>query len=102
MTLKRGIKVSPVIIDSLGRNMTTKLKNVVTNYRYGLMSKKQAKTRSGKIIDDEFNTLLRVSRDQVRFKIGYVGKLPPEELARLKRWRDTYKRGFMKIIRDVK
>lgn len=82
--------------------MTRQLKGVVINYRFGVITKQRATEAGRRIIEDEFKTLLRMSRDRVRWTIRKVGELPPEAQRRLERWRDEYVQDFLKILDDVK
>lgn len=82
--------------------LTRRLMGIKNNYFWGLMSKKRAKEQGRLAIEDEFAVLLRVGRDRVRYALGRVSELPPEELARLRRWRDEYIADFSNIIDDIK
>jgi len=67
------------------------------------MSRKRALEKSKQVIYRQFDTLLGLSRDRVRYAVGGrpVG-LPPEELARLEKWRDDYVADFWKILDDAR
>jgi len=75
---------------------------IKNNYFWGLMSKKRAKEQGRLVIEDEFKVLLRVSRDKIRYTLGRVSELPPEERDRLERWKRDYIADFSNIIDDVK
>jgi len=86
----------------LTRDLSRKLKAVVSGYRLGFYSKSHAKRRGEYLIRDEFETLLRVSRDRLKFSTGRAVDLPAEERQRLEQWRDGYIRDFGGIIDDVR
>lgn len=66
------------------------------------MSKKRAKEQGRRVIEDEFRVLLRVGRDRVRYALGRVIELPPEELERLVRWKNDYILDWGRIVDDIK
>jgi len=88
--------------DMLTRDLTRRLMAIRRNYRHRLMSNERAKDSGRRVIEDEFKVLLRVSRDRVRYSLGRVSELPPEELARLMRWRDDYVADWARIIDDTR
>lgn len=88
--------------DMLTNTLTRRLMGIKNNYFWGLISKERAKASGKAVVEDEFETLLRVSRDRIRYDLGRVSELPPEELARLRRWRDNYIADFSNIIDDIK
>jgi len=85
-------------VADLGR----KLKSIIISYRHDFYSKEVAKERGKGVIEDEFDALLRLSRDRVRWRLKRPVELPPEERRRLERWRDDYIKDFNGIIDDVK
>jgi len=78
------------------------LKGLATNYRFGFLSKEQAKKQGRRLIDNHFETMLRMSRDRIRTAVKVVGELPPEERRRMERWRDDETRNFNGILDDVR
>jgi len=97
--------------DMLTNDLNRKLMAIRRNYYHGLISKAQAKASGRAVIEDEFETLLRVSRNRVQYtfrrKIELPTfrrkiELPPEDRARLERWRDDYIGDWGRIIDDIK
>ena len=86
----------------LTKDLSHQLKAIATSYRHRFYSKEVAKERGKQRIEDEFETLLRVSRDRVRWTLRRPVELPPEERTRLERWRDETILGFYKILDDIK
>ena len=86
----------------LSRNLGRRLKAVAANYRLGLVSRDQALAQARRYIDAEFETMLRVSRDRIRWTLGRAVELPDEARTRLERVRDQYVSDFEKILGDVK
>jgi len=71
------------------------------NLRFRLISAEWAKTTGRKAIENEFDTLLRVSRDRVQYTLRRKVELPPEERERLERWRDGYVADWERIVDDI-
>ena len=82
--------------------LTRRLMGIKNNYFWGLISKERAKASGRAAIEDEFKTLLRVSRDRVQYTFKRRIELPPEERDRLERWRDEYVVDWGRIMDDVK
>jgi len=100
--MTRRIMVSRGTQDMLTRDLNRQLLSIRRNYYHGLTSKAQAKASGKAVIEDEFLTLLRVGRDRIRYDLGRVAELPPEDRARLERWRDNYIADWGRIIDDIK
>lgn len=100
--MSRRISVPRGLQDLLTSTLTRRLMGIKNNYFWNLMSKERAKEQGRLAIEDEFRTLLRVGRDRVRYALGRVSELPPEERARLERWRNEYVADFGNIIDGVK
>ena len=96
ITIGRGTQ------DVLTRDLNRRLLAIRRNYYHGLISKERAKESGRRVIEDEFEVLLKVSHDRVQYVLRRPVNLPPEERARLERWRDNYVADFGKIIDDVK
>jgi len=83
-------------------DINRRLKAIIISYRHDFYTKEVAKERGKAAIEDEFDALLRLSRDRVRWRLKRPVDLPPEERRRLERWRDDYIKDFYGIIDDVK
>lgn len=84
-------------------DLSRQLKAIRTNYVNDLMSRKRAVAKAKQVIYRQFDVLLRLSRDRIRHVIGRrLVNLPPEELARLEKWRDDYLADFEKILDDAR
>ena len=99
--MSRRISVPRGLQDLLTSTLTRRLMGIKNNYFWNLMSKEWAKEQGRLVIEDEFRVLLRVGRDRIRYALGRVSELPPEELSRLRRWRDEYISDFFNIIDDT-
>jgi len=88
--------------DMLTSVLTRHLIGIKNNYFWGLISKERAKASGRAVIEHEFETLLRVSRDRVQYTFKRKIELPPEEKIRLERWRDDYIVDWERIIDDIK
>ena len=71
------------------------------NLHFRLISVEWAKTIGRKAIENEFETLLRVSQNRVQYTLRRRVELPPEERGRLERWRDGYVADWERIVDDV-
>jgi len=100
--MSRRIRVGRGLHGRQTRDLSRRLKGIITNYRFALITKKRARELGRAAIDDEFETLLRASRDRVRTALRRPVELPPEERRRLERWRDDYIGDFNAILADVK
>ncbi len=87
--------------DMLARDLSRRLMAIRRNLRFRLISQEWAKTTGRKAIENEFETLLRVSRDRVQYTLRRKVELPPEERARLERWRDEYVADWGRIVDDI-
>ena len=87
--------------DMFTKDLSRQLKAIVISYRHGFHSKEVAKERGKAVIEDEFETLLRLSHDRIRWTLRRPVNLPPEERARLERWKDDYVLDFYKILDDI-
>ena len=99
--MSRRIRVGSGTQDRETNDLVRQLKAVVINFRGGVVSKERAKEKARRVIQRQFDFLLRLSRDRIRYQLKRVVELPPEELARLERWRDDYIADFEKIIDDT-
>jgi len=99
--MSRRIRIGHGALERETKDITRQLKAVVINFRSGVASKKRAREKAKQIISRQFDTLLRMSRDRIQYQLKRVVELPPEELARLERWRDEYIEDFYKILDDV-
>ena len=88
--------------DMLTRDLSRRLMAIRRNYHHGLLSKERAKASGNAVIEDEFETRLRVSRDRVQYIFRRKIELPPEERTRLERWRDGYIEDWERIIDDIR
>ena len=86
----------------LTNDLNRQLMSIRRNYYHGLISKAQAKASGRAVIEDEFETLLRVSRNRVQYTLKRVASLTPEDRARLERWRDDYVVDWGRIVDDIK
>jgi len=86
----------------LARDLSRRLMAIRRNYRHRLISASWAKSTGKAAIEDEFRTLLRVSQNRVQYALKRRIELPPEERARLERWRDEYVKDWERIVDDVK
>ena len=87
--------------DMLARDLSRRLMAIRRNLRFRLISAEWAKNTGRRAIENEFRTLLRVSRDRVQYTFRRKVELPPEELARLERWRDEYIADWGRIVNDI-
>ena len=86
----------------LANDLNRRLMAIRRNYYHKLMSNDWAKESGRRVIEDEFKVLLRVSRDRIRYSLGRVSELPPEELERLVRWKNEYILDWGRIIDGIK
>jgi len=100
--MSRTIRVGQGAQNRFAADLNRKLKAIIISYRHDFYTKEVAKERGKVAIEDEFNALLRLSRDRVRWTLRRPVELPPEERRRMERWRDEYIRDFNAIIDDVK
>lgn len=100
--MSRRIRVGQGASNRFAADIIRRLKGIVISYRHDFYSKEIAKERGKTVIEDEFDALLRLSRDRVRWTLKRPVELPPEERRRLERWRDDYIKDFYGIIDDVK
>lgn len=100
--MTQRILIGRGIQDMLTGDLTRRLMGIKNSYFWGLISKKRAKASGKAVIEDEFKTLLRVSRDRVQYTFRRKIELPPEERTRLERWRDGYIEDWKRIIDDIK
>jgi len=100
--MSRRIQVGRGASDRFVSDLNRKLKAIIISYRHGFYTKETAKERGKATIEDEFDALLRLSHDRVRWTLKRPVDLPPEDRARLERWRDDYIKDFDGIIDDVK
>ena len=87
--------------DMLVRDLSRRLMAIRRNLRFRLISAEWAKTTGKHAIENEFETLLRVSRDRVKYTLRRKVELPPEERGRLERWRDGYVADWERIVDDI-
>ena len=59
----------------LNNDLNRQLMSIRRNYYHGLISKAQAKASGRAVIEDEFETLLRVSRNRVQYTLKRVASL---------------------------
>jgi len=100
--MNRRIMVGRGTQDLLANDLNRKLMSIRRNYYHGLTSKAQAKASGKAVIEDEFLTLLRVGRNRIRYDLGHVADLPPEDRARLERWKRDYIADWGRIIDGIK
>ena len=100
--MSRRIRVSRGTLARGSNDLGRRLKGLVTNYRFALVSKQRALEQGKRLIDNHFETMLRLSRDRIRTALKVTAELPPEERKRLERWRDDYVADFEKILDDVR
>ena len=63
-----------------------------------MMTKKEAKHQAKLIFDQEFLTLLQLSKQEVRVQSGFVGDIPPDEMRRLVGWKNEEIQNFNTVI----
>jgi len=100
--MSQRIRVGQGTQNRSAADLNRKLKAIIISYRHDFYSKETAKERGKAAIEDEFESLLRLSRERVRWTLKRPVELPPEERRRLERWRDDYIKDFYGIIDDVK
>lgn len=100
--MSRRISVSRGFQDMSAKDLSRHLTAIRRDYRGHLISKERAKERGRRVIEDEFEVLLRMSHDRVRWSLKRPVELPPEERSRLERIRDEYIADFNRIIDDIK
>ena len=87
--------------DMLARDLSRWLMAIRRNLRFRLISAEWAKTTGRKAIENEFETLLKVSQNRVQYTLRRKVELPPEERQRLERWRDEYVVDWERIVDDI-
>ncbi len=100
--MSQRIQVSQGAQNRFAADLNRKLKAIITGYRHAFYTKKIAKGRGKAAIMDEFDALLRLSHDRVRWTLKRPVTLPPEERRKLERWRNDFIKDFNGIIDDVK
>ena len=83
-------------------DLTRRLKGIQTNYRFGIMDKKQAQLVGARVIEDHYQTMLRFTRGRLGYSLGRPVSLAPEDRRRLDRWRDEAVEDWNTILDDVK
>jgi len=83
-------------------DLTRRLKGIQTNYRFGIMDKARARYIGARVIEDHYQTLLRLTRGRLGYSLGRPVTLAPEEQRRLDRWRDEATADWNAILDDVK
>jgi len=100
--MSQRIRVGQGTQNRFATDLNRKLKAIIISYRHDFYSKETAKERGKVAIEDEFDSLLRLSHDRVRWTLKRPVDLPPEERRRMERWRNDYVKDFNGIIDDVK
>jgi len=83
-------------------DLTRRLKGIQTNYRFGIMDKARAQYTGARVIEDHYQTLLRLTRGRLGYSLGRPVSLSPEDQRRLDRWRDEAIKDWGAILDDVK
>lgn len=96
------ILISQGAQDREAKDLGRRLKAVVINYRFRLISKKNAIRKGTHIITEHYNKLLALSKRRIRVTTSQVAELSPDSLRQLEQWRDQYIANFKSIIGDVK
>lgn len=100
--MSQRIRVGQGSQNRFAADISRKLRAIIISYRHDFYTKEVAKQRGKAAIEDEFDALLRLSHDRVRWTLKRPVELPPEERARQERWRDDYIKDFYRIVDDVK
>ncbi len=98
----RNIQISPSIQKRHVADLTRRLKGVRLNYRFELMDKRRAKMLGRRIIEDHYQTLLRLTKGYLGYALKRSVSLSPEDQRRLDQWRDEAIRDFEAIIDDTR
>lgn len=83
-------------------DLTRRLKGIQTNYRFGIMTKARAKSQGARVINNHYQTLLRLTKGRLGYSLGRPVVLAPEEQRQLDRWRDEAIKDWNRILDDVK
>jgi len=83
-------------------DLTRRLKGVQTNYRFGIIDKTRAQEAGARVIEDHYQTLLRLTWGRLGYSLGRPVTLAPEDRRRLDRWRDEGVEDWNRILDDVK
>ncbi|MBA7707967.1 hypothetical protein ES703_116852 [subsurface metagenome] len=83
-------------------DLTRQLKGIQINYRFGIIDKARAQRAGARVIDDHYQTLLRLTRGRLGYSLNRPVSLTPEDQRRLDRWRDEAVEDFNTILDNVK
>ena len=100
--MSRRIRVDQGTQQRETRELTTRLKGVETNYRFGIITKERAKRVGERIITDHYHTLLRLTHSRLFYYIKQPVSISPEDQRRLDGWRDQAIQDFWRIIDDTR
>ena len=84
------------------RDLGRRLKSIIINYRFRLISKKNAIRKGTRIITEHYDKLLNLSRLRVRVSTSQVAELSPDNQRQLEQWRDGYIADFKAIVNDTR
>lgn len=100
--VSRRIRVDTGTQDRETADLTRRLKGTEINYRFGIITKQRAKQMGTRIIDDHYNTLLRLTRGRLGYNLKRDVTLTPEDRKRLDGWRSQAIKDFEAIIDDTR
>lgn len=100
--MSRRIKIDTGTQNRETADLTRRLKGVELNYRFGIIDKRRAKKMGATIINDHYNTLLRLTRGRLGYNIKRNVTLTKEDQKRLDDWRNQAIRDFEAIIDDTR
>lgn len=83
-------------------DLTRRLKGVRLNYRFAIINKRRAKTLGKRIIEDHYQTMLKLTQGRLGYAINRPVSLTLEDQRRLDSWRDQAVRDFEAIIDDTR
>ena len=83
-------------------DLTRRLRGVELNYRFGIIDKQRAKQMGASVINDHYNTILRLTRDRLGYSIQRTVSLSPENKRSLDDWRKQAIKDFEAIIDDTR
>jgi len=99
---QQRLKIDPGTQRRETRDLSRQLKGVRLNYRFGIIDKRRAKTLGKRIIDDHYQTLLRLTGERFWYATRRRTTIAPEDQLRLDRWRDEAISDFEAIIDDIR
>ncbi len=100
--MSRRIKIDTGTQRRETADLTRRLKGINVNYRFGIVDKRRAKKLGKRVIEDHYQTLLKLTKGRLGYALKRPVTLTPEDQRRLDNWRNQAIRDFEAIIDDTR